>query len=67
MRHKNMAQVKAFLHYNIGNKRNWRFETDTFLKGWDACKEEVLKIIKNHPNIDENTSLEKAFEKIREL
>lgn len=35
--------------------------------GWFACKNEVLKIIEEHPNLDEKTSILKAFEKIKKL
>lgn len=35
--------------------------------GWFACKNEVLKIIEEHPNLDEKTSILKAFKKIKKL
>lgn len=36
-------------------------------EGWDACKQEILKILKDHPNLNEKTSLDKALEKIKSL
>ena len=35
--------------------------------GWNACKREVLKILNEHPNLDKKTSLDKAFELIKNL
>lgn len=38
-----------------------------FVMGWDDCKREILKVLKEHPNVNEKTSLDKAFEKIEKL
>ena len=35
--------------------------------GWYNCKDQVLKILKDHPNLNDETSLDKAFKKIRKL
>ena len=36
-------------------------------EAWEACKKEVLKILNEHPNLDKKTSLDKAFELIKNL
>lgn len=47
-------------------KDNCIFNYDAKL-GWNACRDKVLEIIKEHPNINEKTSLTRAFKKIEKL
>ena len=42
------------------------FEVE-FAYAWRTCKEEVLKILKEHSNTDEKTSLDEVFKKIEKL
>lgn len=58
---------KQWFKKNFNEEFGSSIQDEALELGWYACLMEVNKIIESHPNLNDKTSLKKAFGKIKKL